>query len=163
MIRRLFPRLARCRVPGSLGLLAVFLGSMGCINDDIALYEVRIRGSVSAPGLPAERGTLHLEFHHQQSFGRGALAHPLGEIDRRSLPAPTQPLAIDETLLYPTGSGEGLVIYGWLDRDGDGILCAPGQTAEPAGLVLAAGFPAHDLTIDLTLNQPCAGAERLYP
>lgn len=156
--RRASPRSIRIA-----GLVAAAASATGCINDDIELYEARVRGRVAAASPTAITGTLHLQFHHQMSAGRGALAHPLGEIDRRQVAAVTLPVDIDETLLYPTQAGQGLIVYGWLDRDGDGILCAPGQVDEPAGAGRAADFPSHSLTVDLALTQPCAGAERLYP
>lgn len=155
------PSRSRARSPGAL--LAVLPLLVGCINDDVELYEVRLRGDASAPSRSGDSGTLHLEFHHRQSSGRGALAHPLGEIDRRTLTAAALPVPIDETLLYPTQAGQGLLVYGWLDLDGDGILCAPGQKNEPAGIVEVQGFPARSLSFNLRLVQPCAGPERLYP
>lgn len=164
MIRYIYSaQKASLRSIRTIGLIGAAASAAGCINDDIELYEVRVRGRVAAASSTAITGTLHLQFHHQTSAGRGALAHPLGEIDRRQVAAATLPVDIDETLLYPTQAGQGLVVYGWLDRDGDGILCAPGQVDEPAGVVRAADFPSHSLTVDLSLTQPCAGAERLYP
>ncbi len=155
------PAQSRTRARGAL--LAVLPFFVGCINDDVDLYEVRLRGDASAPSRSSDSGTLHLEFHHQQSSGRGALAHPLGEIDRRTRTATALPVPIDETLLYPTQAGQGLLVYGWLDIDGDGILCAPGQKNELAGIVEVQGFPARSLSFSLRLVQPCAGPERLYP
>lgn len=130
----------------------------GCINGDLHLYEAQVTGTVSLPG----SGTLHLEFHHSFFFGPSALAHPLGLIDTREQPASGPVYALDETILYPTQKGQGLVVYGWLDLDGDGTLCAPGKT-EPAGLAMAEPFPAHQTNLSLTLNQNCAGPENLYP
>lgn len=144
-------------------LLCVLPFAVGCINDDIDLYEVQVHGQVTSPIAGSLGGTLQIEFHHQHSAGAGALAHPLGQIDRRTVSAPMLPAEVNETLLYPTQAGQGLVIYGWLDRDGDGVLCAPGQNSEPAGLVVIPDFPAHRLTISLLLSQPCVGPERLYP
>ena len=94
------------------------LAFCGCVNDDIVLYETRVRGTVTAMAV----GTLHLEFHHETSFGEGALAHPLGLFDRRVRTVSKSPYSLDETVLYPQQQGEGLVVYGWLDR-----LCVRGQ------------------------------------
>ncbi len=152
------PRRASLR-PWALGLVL----ASGCINDDVPLYEVTISGSASAPSLPGATGVLHLSFQHQRSFGRDSLAHPLGDIDDRRRPSAALPIAFAETILYPTAAGEGLVVYGWLDTDGDGILCAPGQASEPAGLSRLPEFPRHQLSLSLVLDTPCAGPERLYP
>jgi hypothetical protein len=157
-------RAQRMRIISYMSCLLVGASlASGCINQDVELYEVRVRGSVSAPSITDPRGTVYLEYHHQQTAGRGALTYPLGLIDRGVAKGPGLPAELDQTLLYPTQVGQGLVIYGWLDLDGDGILCAPGQTKEPAGLTVASGFPAHELTISLPLSQPCLGPERLYP
>ncbi|MRG93507.1 hypothetical protein [Polyangium spumosum] len=139
---------------------ALALSLAGCINEETRLYEVVLEGEVGvAPGAPSE-GAVHLQFHVARTFGEGDLAHPLGEFDRRTI-AGVGP--VRETLLHPRDVGEGLVVYGWLDSDGDGIHCAPGQTEEPAGLVEVAGFPAHALSFSLTLSAPCVGPESLYP
>jgi hypothetical protein len=55
------------------------------------------------------------------------------------------------------------VVYGWLDVDGDGVLCAPGAAPEPAGAVEVDGFPAHALGFSLALGSACAGASALWP
>lgn len=149
-----------CVAAAALALVSL---ASGCINDDVLLYEVSVSGQASAPSLPAATGTLHLEFHHQVRAGRDALSHPLGLIAERTRPPGALPIAFNETLLYPTASGDGLVVYGWLDLDGDGILCAPGQTSEPSGIVAPPDFPRHQLDAPLSLSSLCAGPERLYP
>lgn len=139
---------------------ALFLFALqGCVNDDVLLYEVRVHGSVAA----METGALHLEFHHEQRFGSGALAHPLGEFDRRTVSAAQAPISFDETILYPQQKGQGLLIYGWLDTDGDGVLCAPGKLPEPSGLFRVSSFPAHSVEVQLVLDKRCAALEALFP
>lgn len=129
----------------------------GCINEDVRLYEVALAGEVAAPGATA--GTLHLELHHA-SRGTGLLETPLGLIDTTEV---TWPGAVAWTTLVPIDEGEGLVVYAWLDVDGDGLLCGLEAAPEPAGIVALTGFPAHALTFTLTLETPCAGASALYP
>lgn len=143
----------------ALGLIGAF-ALAGCVNGDIHLYEVRARGTASVPPMASSTGAVHLEFHVAHSNGAGALAHPLGPFDSRTIPGVGD---IDETILFPRDAGDGLVIYGWLDRDGDGLLCAPGKGDEPAGVVEAKPFPSHELTFSLSLSHPCAGPEALYP
>jgi len=88
------------------------------------------------------------------------LRTPLGRVDETELDGPG---AATWTTLVPQDEGQGLVLYGWLDLDDDGLLCAPGAAPEPAGLVEIAGFPAHSLAFTLTLDAPCAGASALFP
>jgi len=133
----------------------------GCINVESNFYEVALSGQIDvAAGLP-NTGEVYLEFHHAQSVGVEELAHPLGEFDRQTIPSIG---STSQTLLYPKDDGAGLIVYGWLDVDGDGVLCAPGQPRiEPAGLVVVSGYPAHSLSFTLMLDTPCVGPEAFYP
>lgn len=144
-----------------IALTTLMLALTGCINDDLTLYEFELRGTVTvAAGLPTT-GTLNLELHHAQS-GTGRFTYPLGQF--AAFPGIGKPGAeLDLTARAPIDEGEGLVVYAWLDVDGDGILCAPGVTDEPAGLIEVDEFPAHVLRFTLTLTSPCSGAEALYP
>ncbi len=134
-------------------LLALSLSA--CLNEDLVLDEIELRGSIVVePDSPG--GTIHVEFHHAMS-GSGELEHPLGLIERSELEPGAREL--DHTLLVPRDEGEGLVVYAWLDRDGDGILCGlEGDAAEPAGAVLL-DYPPYAIEFEITLDQPCAGPE----
>lgn len=147
------------RLALALALAAALTPALACVNDDVHLYEVRLHGSIAPVIDPAATGTVHLVLHHARA-GAGETAHPLGPIDARTLDAPGD---YDETFLVPTDDGEGLVVYAWLDVDGDGILCSAGGAIEPAGLTVVDGFPAHDLEVDVALEAACAGPEALYP
>lgn len=144
-----------------IALTTLMLALTGCINDDLTLYEFALRGTVTvAAGLPTT-GPLNLELHHAQS-GTGRFTYPLGQF--AAFPDIGKPGAeLDLTARAPIDEGEGLVVYAWLDVDGDGILCAPGVTDEPAGLIEVDEFPAHALRFTLTLTSPCSGPEALYP
>lgn len=137
------------------------MAQVGCINQETKLYEVALSGQISvASGLP-NTGQIHLEYHHARSAGEGDLGHPLGEFDREVLSTMG---ATSKTLLVPEVEGFGLVVYGWLDVDGDGVLCALDKPrTEPAGIVEVQGYPAHALTYSLVLDTPCAGPETMYP
>ena len=146
----------------SILCLVGFFGLItGCINGESNFYEVALTGQINvAAGIPTT-GEVHLEFHHGQSVGEGELSHPLGEFARETIPSIG---STSQTLLYPKDDGAGLIVYGWLDTDGDGVLCAPGKPrTEPAGLVKVSGYPAHALSYTLTLDTPCVGPEFFYP
>lgn len=138
-------------------LCALFAAA--CINEDLEVYEVTLSGTVSIGGVIAEPGEVHLELHHART-GAGKFETPLGLIDATIEPelGPTE-----WTTYVLLGRGEGLVLYGWLDRDGDGVLCAPGSFPEPAGAVELSGFPDHTIDFSLTLDTDCAGSAALYP
>lgn len=135
-------------------LVLVFVG---CINEDRRLYEVELRGEVTVADGPAT-GAVHLELHHAFT-GEGPLRSPLGRIDATEIDGIG---AAEWTTLVPMGEGEGLVLYGWLDRDGDGVLCGLGAAPEPAGIAVLR-FPAHTIEFTLSLDSDCAGASALAP
>jgi len=145
----------------ALATLTLTLALTGCINDDLTLYEFELRGTVTVAADLPTAGTLHLELHHARS-GAGRFLYPLGEF--AAFPMVGTPGAeLRVTARAPIDEGEGLVVYAWLDVDGDAILCAPGVTSEPAGLIEVDEFPAHALRFTLTLTSPCSGPEALYP
>lgn len=130
----------------------------GCLNQTTRLREVELSGEISAPE-GASEGPLTVELQHAWS-GEGALRHPLEPIESFSLDGPGP---YSWTLLYPEEGGEGLVVYAWMDGDGDGALCSPEQEEEWAGLTEVQDFPAFSVVADLALDAACAGPEALYP
>lgn len=149
------------KTTASLGSLVLSFAVGGCINRDVTLHELGLVGEVGvAEGLPAA-GQLQIELHHAET-GTGMFVRPLGLIAGfTDAGAPGTALELDA--LVPVDDSSGLVLYAWLDVDGDGILCAPGVDDEPAGLVELDGFPAHALEFSLVLDTPCVGPEALYP
>jgi hypothetical protein len=132
---------------------------LGC-SPVIHLYELDLSGEVVAdpPAVEAD-GPIQLELHFA-SQGEGALAHPLGRFAEVTLDAPGP---FSARVDVPVDDGEGVVLYGFWDLDGDGVLCALGAPEEPAGLVEVEGFPVHTATVTLTLDQPCAAPDALFP
>lgn len=135
-----------------LGLLA------GCVNHTTHLLEVELTGVITADA-DAPAGPVTLALMHAWS-GEGELARPLLPITDVALDGPGPWSA---TLLYPVDDGEGLVVYGWMDGDGDGVLCSPTERTEVSGLVEVDGFPDFAFEVDLELTAPCAGPEALFP
>ena len=141
----------------ALGLLPVL--ALACFSADRRLYEVELTGQVAlGPGFDGP-GRVHLEVHHART-GDGPLARPLALIDAFELDGPGP---FTERVLVPLDEGDGLVVYAWHDRDGDGHLCALGAPPEPAALIEVVDFPAHQVSLALLLDAPCAGPEALVP
>ncbi len=128
----------------------------GCASDTTTLFEVELRGVIT---YGAEVGPVEVQVHFEEA-GEGELNHPLGEIDRfwTALDTPFV-FAFD----YPQDEGVGLIVYAWYDADDDGVLCAPGQVDEPAGLIVVPGFPLHDVDVDMDVGVRCQGPEDLLP
>ena len=126
----------------------------GCINEDRVLYVSDLSVDIET----SSEGPITVVFHHARQ-GDGITGHPLGQIEEAVFDATT----VEYQLTVPISEGEGLVLYGWQDVDGDGVLCAPGVDDEPSGLVEVTEFPAHALEITLPLDAMCRGAEALFP
>ncbi len=142
-----------------LGLFAGF-GLLGCINDDLRLYEVALTGEITSVAA-GQGGVVHVEVHHA-SAGTGQLERPLGLIDRFELADGER--SVDTELLVPIDEGQGLVVYAWLDLDGDGVLCSlAGNRDEPAGAIELGEFPAHAIDFELELDTACVGPELAWP
>lgn len=139
-------------------VLPLLCGLLAC-NTTSELYEVSLEGSIQNSVSPSVPGIVTVTLYHASS-GEGELAHPLEFIERFELDAPGD---FSHAFLYPLDVGEGLVVYAWQDLDGDGILCAPDQTDEVAGVVEVSPFPAHAVVISLSMDAPCAGPEALFP
>lgn len=151
-------------------LLGTVAALLSCVNGDYRFHQVELDAtvSVSAPfDTPESRSgaDVHFQAHLAVSNpGQGVLEHPLGEFERwvELAPAGGMVESSTRTLLVPLHRGTGLVVYAWLDIDGDGVLCAPDSEPEPAGLV-ELEFPVFDAETELVLDQPCKGPESLYP
>lgn len=140
----------------TLGLLVVLL-TVACSEPSIETMPVTVSGTITAPeGAPGE--TVYVRLFHAWAL-EGALRHPLHFIEDFE----TTPGSFTHTLAYPVGGGEGLVIYAWLDGDGDGVLCTPTVRDELAGLVEISDFPANSVHAELVLTQPCAGPDWFFP
>jgi len=97
---------------------------------------------------------------YQTWHGVGELARPLRPLGEVTLPNAD---SVSQVMWVPVEEGEGLSIHAWQDIDGDGLLCAPGTSEDVAGLWVSEEDPDFTLSIILTLAEPCAPAEALYP
>ena len=130
----------------------------GCTESAPQLREVRISGTASLPDGTVPPGTLHVHAYHAWS-GEGELRHPLEELGGFA----AQPGEFSGTVSYPAGAGEGLVVWAWLDVDGDGVHCTPANRAEPAGVVTVQEFPVDEVQVSLTLDADCKAAYWFFP
>lgn len=154
-------RLGRWLGRAALALLAVLAlltlyGYYATRERPLQTRTVLLDGELRAA--PGASGRAHVRIF-QAWTGQGALRHPLEQIASFETALGRFSHRID----YPLDGGEGLVVYAWLDTDGDGVHCTPTARNDPAGLVEVTAFPRDAVTVALDLDQPCAGPEFFYP
>lgn len=144
-----------------MGLLALLVlltayGYYATREQPIATRRVTLNGEL----LAAQGVSGKVQVRVFQAWaGQGALRHPLEAIT--TFPAPLG--SFRQEIDYPVNDGEGLVIYAWLDSDGDGHHCTPTVRNDPAGLTQVSEFPVDSVSFRLELNQPCVGPEHFFP
>ncbi len=146
---------------GGFAAVAALLAGLvaaGCSGPAPEPRELTISGTASLPDGTIPQGTLHVHAYHAWT-GEGELRHPLGALGAFTAP----PGEFSGTVSYVPGAGEGLVVYAWLDRDGDGVHCTPVNREEPAGLVIVREFPADAAHVSLSLSAACKSANWFFP
>lgn len=142
--------LGRAAALSTLGVLAV-----ACGTERPAVETIELTGQVRLPA--GASGTINLVAFHAWSL-EGDLRHPLQRITEWQ----SNTAEFQRSIEYPLSTGEGLIIYAWLDVNGDGIHCTPELRDEPAGLsdAMIDNGRAH-VTVELTTA--CVGADWFYP
>lgn len=128
----------------------------GCSDPLPPTFTVRLSGNIGAPADAS--GKVFVSLYHAWAL-EGELRHPVQHIEDFE----AEPGAYSHTFEYPESLGEGLLVYAWLDRDGDGVLCTPTVRGDIAGLTEVKAFPAEEAVVDVSLTQVCAGPDWFYP
>ena len=139
-------------------LAATFLIMTGCGEVEPPTMPVSISGSIEAPAGIAVDGKVFVSLYHAWSL-EGDLRHAVEFIE--SFETKIGPYSHE--FEYPLDDGDGLLIYAWLDVDGDGILCTPDVRVDVAGLTEVTGYPAATVSADIQLAAPCAGPDWFFP
>jgi hypothetical protein len=119
---------------------------------------IELKGEIRLPGGAAPKGKVYVGLYHAWSL-QGELRHPLQLI--KSFEA--APGTFTHRFAYPESGGEGLVVYAWVDIDGDTVLCTPTGRTDLAGLTEVKEFPADKVSVVLDLTEPCRGPDWFYP
>ena len=130
----------------------------GCGETAPPTMPVTISGSIAAPAGMKASGKVFVSLYHAWAL-EGDLRHPVQFIETFE----TKIGPFSHEFVYPLDRGEGLLIYAWLDVDGDGVLCTPEVRIDIAGLTEVTGYPAEDVSADVQLVAPCAGPDWFYP
>ena len=119
---------------------------------------VEITGEIRVPDTATPVGRIYVSLYHAWSL-QGELRHPLQLIESFE----TAPGVFTHRFAYPEDGGEGLIVYAWVDVDGDSVLCTPTYRSDLAGLIEVAGFPADAVSVTVDLTAPCRGPDWFYP
>lgn len=150
------------RIALASSCFAAGLAMTACVNDEFVFHRIEVEAEADVDPTFDDAGNLHVQAHLATTNpGGGELEHPLGEFERFEVLDGAR--SWTRSFDVPLHVGEGLVIYMWLDVDGDGVLCAPDAAPEPAGIIEVSEFPTFSTSLRVALDQPCKGAEALYP
>ena len=139
-----------------LAITVVALMSCGEAPDRGKMLPVDLHGELRVP--PGADGPVHVALYHAWA-GHGELHHPLQFIEAFT----ATPGAYRHAFQYPADEGEGLVVYAWVDLDGDGVLCTPSYRLDLSGLAEAKSFPGDSPQVDVEMNAPCRGPDWFFP
>ena len=120
--------------------------------------SVELAAAIAAPEEIDPAATVHLSVHHAWT-GTGELRYPLEIVQRWETNLGSSNFSFD----YPSALGEGLVVYAWVDADGDGSNCTPAERGDLADLVEVEAFPSEQVSASLFLDAPCAGPDWFFP
>lgn len=144
------------------GAMPVFLAALcfGCAGEEPPPppISVELMVAIAAPEEIDPGATVHLSVYHAWT-GTGELRYPLEIVEGFETGLGTSAFSLD----YPVELGEGLVVYAWLDADGDGINCTPTARGDLADLVEVEPFPSQQVSASLFLDAPCAGPDWFFP
>ena len=119
---------------------------------------VELSVEILAPEAVAPSATVFLSVYHAWA-GEGDLRHPLEIIESFQTKLGTSTFRFN----YPVEGGDGLVVYAWVDTDGDGIHCTPTARRDLADLAEISKFPSEQVSVSLSLEAPCAGPDWFFP
>ncbi len=141
-------------------IITVLSGALvfACSEAPVAPLPVELTLGISAPGEVDPSAPVYLSVYHAWT-GEGDLRHPLEMIESFETKLGTSTF----TFNYPADGGEGLVVYAWVDTDGDAIHCTPAGRRDLADLVEIGEFPSEQVSVSLFLEVPCVGPEWFFP
>jgi hypothetical protein len=133
----------------------------GCAEPEPQVSRVKLTGSFLLPdGIDPGAGDVKVRLFHAWAL-EGELRHPREEIEDFDATLGEY----EHTFDYPVDEGEGLLVFAWLDVDGDGVHCTPQVRLDRSGLteVQSTGVPPAEVSADVLLEVPCAGPDWFYP
>ena len=142
-------------------LLIIFIISlfiMSCSDPEVSLEKITISGEVSVTETIETNQPINLTIFHAIS-GIGFQEHPLYEIESFI----SDQLTFQHTFDYDAKGNRGLLVYAWVDLDGDGINCTPDSRVDLAGVAINEEFPKTNEVFQVEIKTPCVGPDWFFP
>ncbi len=136
----------------------IILMTVSCSDPEIIKERKTISGQITVPQSIEWQSTINIMLFHAIS-GIGFQEHPLYEIETFQ----SDQLAFEHTFDYDPKGNQGLLVYAWIDLDGDDILCTPDSRNDLAGASVNEEFPETNKPFLVKINTPCAGPDWFYP
>ena len=132
----------------------------GCAGEEPPAppIPVDLTVEIAAAGDIDPAASVRLSVYHAWT-GTGDLRYPLEIVEGFETVLGTSSFSFD----YPVEGGEGLVVYAWVDADGDGANCTPTVRGDLADLVEIEDFPSETVSASLMLETPCVGPDWFFP
>jgi hypothetical protein len=142
-----------------VAVLAAVAVAGGCGSEPPAPKRVvELTGEIRLPPEAGTGGKIYVSLFQAWSL-QGELRHPLQLIESFE----TAPGAFSHKFKYPEKDGEGLIVFAWVDVDGDGVHCTMTSRRDLSGLSEVTAFPADRVSVTVTLAEPCRGPDWFYP
>jgi hypothetical protein len=130
----------------------------GCDDEIPPARTVELTGEIRLPAEARAGGAVSVGLYHAWA-GSGELRHAVQFIESFQ----AAPGAFSHRFQYPFETGEGLLVYAWVDLDRDAVLCTPAYRLDLAGLTEVTDFPADRVHATVELTAPCRGPDWFYP
>ena len=142
-------------------LLIIFIISLfivSCSDNEVSTEKITISGEISLAETIETNQPITLTIFHAIS-GIGFQEHPLYEIESFT----SDQLTFQHTFDYDAKGNRGLLVYAWVDLDGDGINCTPVSRVDLAGVAVNEEFPKTNEVFQVEIKTPCVGPDWFFP
>ncbi len=139
-------------------LMSILLFAASCGEPEVTNERITISGEISISGTIETNPLINLTIFHAVS-GIGFQEHPLYEIESFT----SDKLRFQHTFDYDAKGNRGLLVYAWIDLDGDGINCTPLSRIDLAGVAVNEEFPKTNELFQVEITTPCVGPDWFYP
>jgi len=158
MFMNKFPKISDTKNHKLLIIFIISLFIVSCSDPEVSLEKITISGDISIAETIEMNQPINLTIFHAIS-GIGFQEHPLYEIESFT----SDQLTFQHTFDYDAKGNRGLLVYAWIDLDGDGINCTPVSRTDLAGVAINEEFPKTNEVFQVRIKTPCVGPDWFYP